>query len=150
MEGAKKPIPSYRVPGVELVEEAIRSILDEAFTVRSQRLFRRLVMSKLKDMDGDGFKISPVRLRRIAARMEDVDLIVHCREGERAPNRSICPVCGSRMKDIKNSTLYGWTVPSGKACTTCSYWFGSRNRIPTRYVFTVEKERYLLENRDGK
>lgn len=150
MEGAENRRTSYRIPEAELVREAIRSILDEAYTVRSQTLFRKLVLSRLQEMDGDRFKISPVRLRRIAANMKDVELIVHCREGERSATRINCPVCGSRMTDIKNSTLYGWTVPSGKTCPVCSYWYGSRIRIPTRYVFTVEKERYLNETMEGK
>ncbi len=150
MEGPGRKRKSYRIPSVDLVENAIRSILDEAFTIRSQTLFHRLVISKIKEMEGNGYKLSPGRLRKVAAQMEDVDLIIHCREGERASNRTICPVCGTVMMDIKNSTLYGWTVATGKACQTCSYWSGSRNRIPTRYVFTVEKERYLVENMEGK
>ena len=150
MEGSGRKKRSYRIPSVDLVEKTIMSILNEAFTIRSQTLFHRLVISRIKETEGKGFKLSPRRLRKVAAQMEDVDLIIHCREGDRASNRTICPVCGTNMTDIKNSTLYGWTVATGKACQTCSYWSGSRIRIPKRYVFTVEKERYMVEKMEDQ
>ena len=150
MEGSGRKRKSYRIPSVDLVEKAIRSVLDDAFTIRSQTLFHRLVLSRIKKTEEKGFKLSPRRLRKVAAQMSDVDLIIHCREGDRASNRTICPVCGTVMIDIKNSTLYGWTVATGKACQTCSYWSGSRIRIPTRYVFTIENERYLVEKMEDR
>lgn len=143
--GAGSKNRGYRIPNEELVTRAVRSILEEAVTVRSQTLFKKLVMLKLKEIEGDGFRLSESRLRRITANLEDVDLIIHCREGKRSFKGSKCPVCGSKMKDIKNATLYGWTVATGKACTACSYWVGNRKRIPVRYVFTTEKENYLKE-----
>ena len=135
----------YSIPKEEVVIEAVRSILSEAMTIRSQTLFHRLVMTKLREMGVVKFKLSPQRLRRITAKLDEVDLLIHCREGKRKSNRVRCPVCGTSMDEIKNSTLYGWTVSTGRACPTCSYWSGSRERVPTRYVFTVEKEKYLGE-----
>jgi hypothetical protein len=132
-----------------MVEEAIFSVLDEALTIRSQTLFHRLVLARLKDTNGEKYRLSARRLRRIAAGLKDVDLIIHCREGGRMNRRKICPVCGSRMDDIQNSTLYGWKVNTGKTCPTCSYWTGARRRIPIRYVFTTEKENYIGENMEG-
>ncbi|HHD16508.1 MAG TPA: hypothetical protein ENK47_07345 [Euryarchaeota archaeon] len=149
MEAPARKRTSYRIPGEDLVSEAIREILNEAFTVRSQTLFHRLVLAKLREKEPDRYRLSPARLRRIAARMEDVDLIIHCREDRKKNRSSTCPVCGMKMEDVKNSTLYGWTVATGKVCPTCSYWTGSRKRIPTRYVFTREKEKYLGEKMEG-
>jgi hypothetical protein len=145
MERPRSIDVGYRIPSRQMVEQAVSDVMNEAFTVRSQTLFQRLVLSRLKEMDGAKFKLSGRRLRRIAAGMDDVDLIIHCREGERMNRSATCPVCGSRMENIQNNTLYGWTVTTGKTCTTCSYWTGVRKRIPTRYVFTIEKEKYIVE-----
>lgn len=141
----------YIIPKEEVVVEAVRTILNEAMTVRSQTLFHKLVIMKLKEMGLQKFKLSPQRLRRITAKLEEVDLLIHCREGKRRSRRSRCPVCGTMMDEIKNSTLYGWTVSTGKACSVCSYWTGNRERVPTRYIFTVEKDKYVGEtlNREG-
>lgn len=150
MDRAESKKPSFRIPKREHVENIIRSIMEEAYTVRSQTLFHRHILMKLRENGEGPFRLSAKRLRKIAANMEDVDLIIHCREGNRKSNPTICPVCGSKMVDIKNSTLYGWTVPTGKACSICSYWTGKKKRIPTRYVFTVEKENYLGEKMEVK
>ena len=141
----------YTIPKEEIVIAAVRSILTEAMTVRSQTLFHRLVVNKLREIGLRRFKLSPRRLRRITAKLDEVDLLIHCREGKRRTNRTRCPVCGTVMDDIRNSTLYGWTVSTGRACPVCSYWSGNRERVPTRYVFTVEKEKYLGEtiNKEG-
>ena len=139
----------YSIPKEEIVIEAVMSILNEAMTIRSQTLFHRLVIGRLREMGLGRFKLSPRRLRRITARLDEVDLLIHCREGPRRSRRTRCPVCGTSMEDIKNSTLYGWTVSTGKACPVCNYWTGTRERIPTRYVFTVEKDRYLGETMNG-
>jgi len=140
----------YRIPKEEVVVEAVNSILNEAMTIRSQTLFHKLVISKLREMGIGRFKLSPRRLRRITAKLKGVDLLIHCREGPRRSKRVKCPVCGTGMEEIKNSTLYGWTVSTGKVCPVCNYWTGSRERIPTRYVFTKEKEKYLGDTMNGK
>jgi hypothetical protein len=150
MATGKEKGVKYTIPREETVVEAVMDILKDAMTIRSQTLFHKLVKAKLREKGMKRFRLSPQRLRRITAKLENVDLLIHCREGERRSRRSVCPVCGTIMIDIRNSTLYGWEVSTGKACTTCSYWTGSRERIPTRYVFTLEKERYLGETREAK
>ncbi|MFO8050239.1 MAG: hypothetical protein R6V01_00890 [Thermoplasmatota archaeon] len=148
MEASKTA--GYSLPSRETISEAIMDILNEATTVRSQRRFHRLVLSKLQETTGPDIRLSEIRLRRIAARMDRVELIIHCREGQRRSGRSNCPVCSAPMENIRNSTLYGWTVSTGKSCPVCGYWTGHRQRIPIRYVFTIEKEKYLREKMNGK
>ncbi|MEA3558780.1 MAG: hypothetical protein U9R75_05940 [Candidatus Thermoplasmatota archaeon] len=140
----------YHLPNKEIISTVIMIILNEATTVRSQTRFHRLVLLKLREMEGGNLKLSAQRLRRIAAKMENVDMIIHCRDGSRNFRRVYCPVCSTAMDDIKNSTLYGWTVSTGKRCPICGYWAGTRERIPIRYVFTIEKERYIRETLNGK
>ena len=132
----------YRLPSRDAVKEAIGAILEDAKTVRSQTLFHRLVEGRLRKDSGPNIRISQRRMRRIAATMDGVHLLILCRESERRSRRSICPVCGTEMRPVKNSTLYGWTVATGKACPACRYWTGKRERVPIRYVFTIDLDGY--------
>jgi hypothetical protein len=133
------------LPAADTVREVITEVMREAMTVRSQTRFHDLVIERLRLRSEERVKLSGVRLRRIAAGMDGLELIIHCREGDRRPHRTKCPVCGSKMEDIKNSTLYGWTVSTGRTCPLCHYWTGARERVPIRYVFTMDKERYLKD-----
>jgi len=136
---------SYSIPSEKEVSEALLEVLNVSLTVRSQTLLHRLVLVKLRERADRPVVLSEQRLRRIAANLKGVDLIIHCREGARGSQRVRCPVCGTMMEKVKNATLYGWTVSTGKTCPVCHYWTGSRERIPIRYVFTIEKGRYLGE-----
>jgi len=150
MGTGKERDAKYTIPRKDVVVAVVMDILNEAMTIRSQTLFHRLVTAKLREMGMKRFRLSPRRLRMITAKLDSVDLLIYCREGDRRSRRSLCPVCGDNMIDIRNSTLYGWEVSTGKACRTCSYWTGSRERIPTRYVFTLEKEKVLGETMETK
>jgi len=145
------PVPEagetgYSIPSEEMVRQTILKVLEGNVTISSQTRFHSLILSHLKNVNGGKrFRLSARRLRRISAVMDNVDLIIHCREGKTTFRGSRCPVCGSEMIDIKNQTLYGWTISTGKHCETCHYWSGKKKRIPVRYVFTIEKENYIEE-----
>ncbi len=47
-----------------------------------------------------------------------------------------CPVCGARLRKVRNMTVFGGTVTLGYRCDRCRYWTGLRKRVPTRYIFT--------------
>ena len=64
------------------------------------------------------------------------DLDIHCRETVRKTSLGKCPVCRSKLKRVKNLTVYGGTVTLGYHCRTCGYWTGLKQRVPTKYVFT--------------
>ena len=140
MEGSGPAKGGYRIPNRSQVSELILEILLEARTIRSQTLLHRLVRNILKERHGGNFKLSASRLRRIAASTEGVDIIAHCRDLDRPSRKNNCPVCGEKMSTIKNATLYGWTVNTGKMCSLCRYWTGKWERRPIRYVFTVDIE----------
>ncbi|MCU0798868.1 MAG: hypothetical protein MUC62_04270 [Candidatus Thermoplasmatota archaeon] len=149
MAPSERKKPGYRVPRADKVREIIAEVMKDAMTVRSQTRLHDLVMERLRTRNEERVKLSQKRLRRIAAGMEGLELIILCRDGDRRDHRTNCPVCGTRMDDIKNSTLYGWTVSTGKLCALCHYWTGSRERIPIRYVFTIDRERYLKDRKEA-
>ena len=148
--GKRSEVKGYFIPREETITEIIEEVLDGNVTISSQRRLHSLIMGNLRERNGgEKYRLSARRLRRIAATMDSVDLIIHCREGKRKYRGKSCPVCGSDMESVKNATLYGWTVSTGKICNTCGYWTGKKRRIPVRYVFTTEKESYLKRRRGG-
>ena len=62
-------------------------------------------------------------------------LEIHAREANEKRGLTKCPVCGERVKRLKNMTVFGGTVTLGFKCPKCGYWSGLRRRVPTRYVF---------------
>ena len=149
MDGPPPSIGGYKIPKRSQVSELILEILSEARTIRSQTLLHNLVKHMLRDRYGGSFKLSAGRLRRIAASTEGVDIIAHCRDLGHTSRKNNCPVCGEKMSTIKNATLYGWTVNTGKMCDLCRYWTGKWERKPIRYVFTVDIEN-IARRREGR
>jgi len=141
MDGSSEH-PEFRIPGQGLVEKLLLDILKDHVTIRSQTLLHRLIEKRLAESyPDDPFRLSAMRIRRIAAGMDEVRLVIHCRESDRTFKGMRCPVCGSEMANIRNQTLYGWTVNTGKLCDSCGYWTGKRLRVPTRYVFVHDPQR---------
>jgi len=139
---AELTTPAYRIPDEETIQAIIRHVMKVSKTVRSQTLFHKLIAERLRENGSDLLlKLSPQRLRRIAVGMPGMRLTIHCRDSNETFRRRLCPVCGSEMEIIKNQTLYGWTVNTGKLCRSCNYWTGSRMRKPVRYVFTYDEEK---------
>jgi len=131
----------YRIPREDMVRDILFSVLKDNVTIRSQSRLHRLIEARLKDIDpGARFKLSAERLRRIAATMQGVKMMIHCRESEQIFSGSKCPVCATQMRPIRNQTLYGWTVNTGKFCPVCNFWTGTKLRKPIRYVFIYQGE----------
>jgi hypothetical protein len=130
----------YRIPDEDTIKEIVHRVMKDNGTIRSQTLFHRLIVERLRSLDpGFSLKLSAPRLRRIAASMSGMKMTIHCRDSDENFKGNRCPVCGSNMAVIRNQTLYGWTVNTGKLCNTCSYWTGTRMRKPVRYVFSLEQ-----------
>jgi hypothetical protein len=132
--------PAYRIPDEKMVQTIVHQVMKDNGIIRSQTLLHRLIKDKLKEMDADvSLKIAPQRLRRIAAGMPGMKMMIYCRESNEVWKGNRCPVCGSSMQTIRNQTLYGWTVNTGKFCPKCNYWTGGRMRKPVRYVFMLDE-----------
>lgn len=127
-------MPTYRIPSDERIRESLARVFSTRREVNSQHRLKVLVERDLKGEER--FRVGEVRLRLIAIESGLVDLEIHCRETEEMKSLIRCPVCGERLKRVRNMTVFGGTVTLGYRCGRCKYWTGLRRRIPTRYVFT--------------
>jgi hypothetical protein len=134
-------IPSmYKIPSEEQVIDALKEVFRKRRTVTSQRALKRLVDKELRAMLDEGgkrsnYKVGETRLRALVRRSAVAELEIHCRETVRKTSLGKCPVCKSKLKRVKNLTVYGGTVTLGYHCKTCGYWTGLKQRVPTKYVF---------------
>jgi len=127
-------MPSYRIPSDARVQESIARVLSTRQIVESQRKLKYLVE---KDLKGDErYRVGEPRLRLIAIESGLVDLEIRCRDTPQMRSLVKCPVCGERLKKVRNMTVFGGTVTLGYRCGRCKYWTGLRRRVPTRYIFT--------------
>ncbi len=124
----------YKIPSTEDVEGAIAVVLRREHKLPSERRFLSLVRRELKRRDKD-FTISHERLRRIAIKSGQVKVTIHTRRTDERRSIARCPVCGSRLRAVKNETVFGGTVTLGFECPGCGYFTGMDRRIPQRYVF---------------
>jgi hypothetical protein len=129
---------SYKIVPAELVHEEMYNILTESLIIHSQERFQAILIKKLKKIDPQ-YELSPQRLRRIAARSDDIILEIKCRTSTEKSEESTCPVCNSKMNPTKNQTLYNWEVVIGHKCKVCGYWTGNERRIPVRYIFKLKE-----------
>jgi len=127
-------MPEYRIPSDERIKESLARVFAVRHEVDSQRKLKALVE---KDLRGEEiFRVGGTRLRRIAIDSGLVDLEIRCRETQETKSLIRCPVCGERLRRVRNMTVFGGTVTLGYRCSRCHYWTGLKRRVPTRYVFT--------------
>lgn len=127
-------MPAYRIPKDDNVLAALRRATAVKATVDSQRKLKMLVEKELKS--DEVFRVGGGRLRRIAIDSKLFDLRILTRETEERKSFVRCPVCTSRLRRLRNMTVFGGTVTLGYKCETCGYWTGLRRRVPVRYIFT--------------
>jgi hypothetical protein len=125
----------YRVPSDTEVVDAIKSTLQRHGVVNSQKKLTELVLRELRRHDSD-YSVSEERVRRLAIENDLAKLEIRCRDADKRTAAGACPVCGGRMKRIRNLTVYGGTVTAGYRCSTCGYWTGIKCRVPTLYIFS--------------
>jgi uncharacterized protein with PIN domain len=126
---------AYRLPSKEEVEHAIAAVLRREKKLPSESRFLSLVRRELKRKDKE-YTISHERLRRVALCSGLCRVIIHTREVPTRRPMARCPVCNTRVRPVKNETIYGGTVTLGYECPFCGYWTGMKRRVPQRYVFS--------------
>lgn len=126
----------YHIPSNEEIVVAIYRSLSKFISINSQRKLHEVVVDELKEIDSL-YKASPQRIRKLAAKAGFISEI-HLRDGKEKMSAR-CPVCDSKLKKVKNLTLWGKKATTGFACTTCPYRSGKKMQIPTRYNFHLKK-----------
>ncbi len=130
---------AYEIPEEEEVKRIILKILHMRGVVESQAELHREVMKHL-ERKNKNYRLSGRRMRIIALNSGHVGIEIRYRLTDKeVESFEICPVCGSKMVKISNSTLDGSRVIIGFRCTGCPYWTGKRLRVPVRYVFRYKK-----------
>jgi transposase-like protein len=125
---------SYRVPTVEVLAVAISDVLREHGSISSQRLLAEFVLEKLKHLDKD-YTVTEERVRKVAIQAGLVKVEVESRDSGIRQKMGRCPVCDSRMRKVRNETIYGGSVILGYRCTSCPYSMGTTKKVPVKYIF---------------
>ena len=94
-----------------------------------------LVEHELNQGD-EKYHVSGPRIRKLAIISGIANVEVHTRGNGKKWKGTKCPVCGSKLKESKNMTVYGDTVTLGYVCPRCTYCTGRERRMPSRYIFT--------------
>lgn len=127
-------MPAYHIPSDDQVRQSLTRVFSTRQVVDSQRKLKQLVE---KDMKGDErYRVGEPRLRLLALDSGLIDLETLARDSKKMRSLVKCPVCGTRLKKVRNMTVFGGTVTLGYRCERCKYWTGLKPRIPTRYIFT--------------
>jgi len=129
-------MPEYRIPPDDDVRAAIARVFQTRHQVTSQRALKALVE---KDLAGrEKFRVGEERVRLLAIDSGLIAIEIRTREAEEKRALTKCPVCGTRVKRLRNMTVFGGTVTLGFRCPKCGYWSGLRRRVPILYVFTAK------------
>ncbi len=125
----------WRLPEDDVVVEAVRRALEARRTMGSQRELRERVLRELRREDPKLTASGP-RIRRLALTSGLARVEISWRETDRKVALFKCPVCGSRLRPMRNETVFGGTVTLGFRCPVCPFRSGIKRMEPTRYEFS--------------
>jgi DNA-directed RNA polymerase subunit RPC12/RpoP len=122
----------YTLARDEDVEASITRVLKEHGEVNSLESLHRLVVEDLRK-GTPHVAISPERVRRRAALLESVKIMVEKRRSGKRARR--CYLCGGEFEPFETVDVYGKRTLSGKRCRDCGYRIEKRGYLPRRYRF---------------
>lgn len=125
---------AHRVPTAEVLSAAVAAAIKDMNIVGSQRRLTCLVREELRRID-PRYGVTEERVRRMAINARLVKVMVESRDTGKRKRVTTCPVCGSRLKRVRNRTITGGTVTIGKKCPLCPFRMGTTRRVPVRYTF---------------
>ena len=128
----------YMIASDDDIIVALKEIFSEFPVVESQKKLKEFVDARMEST-GAPYKVSESRLRRIAILNGIAKVEIRCRESHGRKAIARCPVCGSKLKMIKNRTVFGGTVTLEHQCVLCPYWTGMKHRVPMKYIFTYKR-----------
>src|SRR2546421_12963402 len=127
-------MPSYRIPNDDRIRDSLVRVFSTRPMVDSQRKLKQLVE---KDLKGDEkYRVGEPRLRLLAIDSGLVDLEIRGRDTEEVRCLIKWPVCGARLKKVRNMTVYGWRRRLGGPSPPCRYRYGPRRRLAARHSVT--------------
>jgi transposase-like protein len=122
------------------VEGAIKEILRSRLRVESQEELAELVLKKLRKED-KRYSLSPIRVKRIALKIPEVEVKAKTKKTLRLPKIEKCPVCESKIEPVKIKNLLNKEIVIGYKCTSCGYESDLEAFMPMKYIFIL-KQRY--------
>lgn len=122
---------TYRIPSDDTVARAIENCLARTPRMRSQRELCDIVSSELLCEDPT-YRIGAERIRRIGLKRGLLKVEISYASTGRALGMR-CPVCGSKLRSVRNMTLYGETVELERACALCGFSARGSAARPARY-----------------
>jgi len=131
---------SYYIPSDSQIENALENVLKKFRTVQSQNKLKDLITKELSNKKKKA-GITGNRIRNIALNSNFIKLEIHSREGDPKKLMTKCPVCSNPLKLVKNLTIWGGEVTIEFRCEKCGYWTGKKKRIPSLYVFHLNKKK---------
>ena len=140
----------YRVPTAEVLAVAVSAAIRDINVVGSQRRLTELVREELRRID-PMYGVTEERVRRTAITAGLVKVTVESRDTGKRKKVVECPVCGSKLKRVRNRTITGGTVTIGKKCTVCPFRMGTTRRVPVRYAFAnAHPRRYTFKKNEQR
>ncbi|NLI73700.1 MAG: hypothetical protein GX369_02865 [Euryarchaeota archaeon] len=138
---------AYRVPTDEILVASIAAAIRDMEMIGSQRQFTDLVRDELHHIDPK-YGITEERVRRVAINAGLVRVDVKTRDTGEILDITMCPVCSSRLKQIRGETIYRKVATIAKECPICSFSMRATRLVPVRYTFYNAYPRRPISKRD--
>ena len=123
-----------KIPSKEKLKSIIRDVVRSRVKVNSQEELARLALKRLKKEDKN-YTLSPMRAKRIALLLEEVEVKAKTKKTIKLPKIERCPVCESEIKPIKVKNLLNKKITIGFRCTKCGYESDLEAFMPMKYEF---------------
>ncbi|MEM5805213.1 MAG: hypothetical protein QW156_03710 [Candidatus Aenigmatarchaeota archaeon] len=128
-----------KIPHKNLVKEIILEVVKSRLSVESQEELARLVLKRLKKIDKN-YTLSPIRVKRIALEIKEIEVKAKTRKTIRLPKIENCPVCESAIVPIKVKNLLNKEIVIGYSCTNCGYQSDLEAFMPMKYIFILKRK----------
>lgn len=124
----------YQIPSEGILSVAIAEVLRQHEVVSSQSKLADLTRKKLREIN-PAYSVTDERVRKVAIQTGVASVEIKSREIPSQKPTTECPACGSKMRRIKNKTLYGKAITLRYKCPKCKFSTGISRSIPVRYIF---------------
>lgn len=124
-----------KIPSKEKLTQIVKHVISQHLKVNSQEELSRLVLTRLK-RENKGYVVSPVRVKRIALDIPEVEVKAKTKKAIRLQKINNCPICHSKIKPLEVKNLAEKEVLIGYKCTECAYQSDLEAFMPMKYNFS--------------